>query len=447
MKFKSKKIIFLITVIMLLGFSLISPLTNDELWNFGFSYNIANNLVSYRDFNMVTLPFYQLVIGLILKIFGKKMLVINLFCSICYAYVLIKTNKKNYLNCLFLTIYFSLIICGGGALFGYNTFASLILIIVIYLESVDYKYKNEISGFLISMVLMTKINLGLFMFIPYFFFSKNKIKAIIFSSIIPIFIFGYLVVTNSFFDCFDYCFLGLLNFKNNIYVIHEILIVEVIVLIYLLYRYRKTKDKIYVYLIFYQGTLYPLCELHHFVIATIPVLYYIMLSHDKKIHTAIYTAFSISITNIYFNMLFPISLSFFDNKNNFLMYKNIGINYNYINEIKNYLISKKNDNKIFIFSPIADAYLLKMYSEIEISKYDLALRGNMGSNEEKNIQEIDDICHDKKCLFLIDSRKIKNPQFSQKHILYVTSHYQKCDIIGVFDVYCNDLNGDDSLIN
>ena len=28
----------------------------DEIWNFGFSYNIAKGAIPYRDFNMIVLP-------------------------------------------------------------------------------------------------------------------------------------------------------------------------------------------------------------------------------------------------------------------------------------------------------------------------------------------------------------------------------------------------------
>lgn len=34
------------------------PLNGDEIWNYGFSYNIAKGLVIYRDFNVMVTPLY-----------------------------------------------------------------------------------------------------------------------------------------------------------------------------------------------------------------------------------------------------------------------------------------------------------------------------------------------------------------------------------------------------
>ena len=39
----------------------------DEMWNYGFSNNIANGLVPYRDFNMIITPLYPLIISIFIK--------------------------------------------------------------------------------------------------------------------------------------------------------------------------------------------------------------------------------------------------------------------------------------------------------------------------------------------------------------------------------------------
>ena len=33
----------------------------DEIWNFNFANNIANGLIPYKDFNMVTMPFLPMI--------------------------------------------------------------------------------------------------------------------------------------------------------------------------------------------------------------------------------------------------------------------------------------------------------------------------------------------------------------------------------------------------
>ena len=66
-KLRIKKILKFI-LIFILVFTInyfITIATMDEIWTYGFSYNIANYLIPYKDFNMVILPFHSLVIGLL----------------------------------------------------------------------------------------------------------------------------------------------------------------------------------------------------------------------------------------------------------------------------------------------------------------------------------------------------------------------------------------------
>ena len=48
-------IIFIVTLI----YNLVIPeLSLDEVWNYGFCYNVLNGLVPYKDFNMIITPLY-----------------------------------------------------------------------------------------------------------------------------------------------------------------------------------------------------------------------------------------------------------------------------------------------------------------------------------------------------------------------------------------------------
>ena len=38
-----------------------SRMDYDEIWNYGFSYNIASGLIPYKDFNMITTPLYSML--------------------------------------------------------------------------------------------------------------------------------------------------------------------------------------------------------------------------------------------------------------------------------------------------------------------------------------------------------------------------------------------------
>ena len=60
MKFNKKQLLELLVIFIL---TIIGPLifrtpTTDEIWNYGYTYNIATGLIPYRDFNMVTTPLF-----------------------------------------------------------------------------------------------------------------------------------------------------------------------------------------------------------------------------------------------------------------------------------------------------------------------------------------------------------------------------------------------------
>ena len=51
------------------------PIVDDELYNYGFSYNIINGLVPYKDFNMIIPPLFSYLYALIMNLFGTKLII------------------------------------------------------------------------------------------------------------------------------------------------------------------------------------------------------------------------------------------------------------------------------------------------------------------------------------------------------------------------------------
>ena len=56
-------IIFIITLILNIT---CTHITNDEIWNYGFSYNLAPGLIPYKDFNIIQAPLVPMIIILLL---------------------------------------------------------------------------------------------------------------------------------------------------------------------------------------------------------------------------------------------------------------------------------------------------------------------------------------------------------------------------------------------
>ena len=130
--------------------------------------------------------------------------------------------------------------------------------------------------------MMTKVNIGAFIFLVFFFKSKDKLKVFLYSSIIPLFVLCYLIFTNSLLPCIDYCLLGLMNFTKNYYIEYEYIIMESIVIGYIIFKIVKTKDKNYYYILAFQVLFYPLLDLNHFVVAIFPLIFYLLMTLKQK---------------------------------------------------------------------------------------------------------------------------------------------------------------------
>ena len=75
-----KKILFYLTIfILIILWQLLSGKTTyDYFWSYGFSLKLANGLVAYRDFNMVTTPFTQMLFALFIYIWKRNSYLYNI---------------------------------------------------------------------------------------------------------------------------------------------------------------------------------------------------------------------------------------------------------------------------------------------------------------------------------------------------------------------------------
>lgn len=110
------------TILLVLGFYIIAFLVsyfgianNDTIWNYGFSYNVANGLKMYKDFNMVITPLYPTIFGIILKLLGTNMLVFYLFNTLIVTFIFYIVYK-NYKNAALEISLLLLLLCGPNYL-------------------------------------------------------------------------------------------------------------------------------------------------------------------------------------------------------------------------------------------------------------------------------------------------------------------------------------------
>lgn len=425
-------IIFILTLL----FNLIcNKLTNDEIWNYGFIYNISTGLIPYKDFNMIITPLYPILGALFLSVFGKNFLSYHIFNSIICTtifYNMKKTVPKNYY------IIYSIFLLFSSP--NYNSLCILLLYILIQME--DKKSNDYLIGIVLGLTFLTKQNIGIYLCLPTLFIKNiNKIIKRIIGYIIPnIILLLYLIYNNTLYKLIDYVFLGIESFTKENFLIDKISLILVITSsIYLTYQYLKKKDIKIMYLLCFQLLVFPIIDQYHTMITIIPTLGYLLnkINLNKKI---IILSFIIFISTIF-------SLELYNIYKGYNVFPNITDEYKYrklpcdtdkmIKEVSEY--SNSVQEKLYIIS--SNAYLFKLEAKIKINKYDLLNNGNLGrTGQIKLIKGINNECSNQKCTFIIDTKELSKEehiQYNKDIIKYIMKNYKITESIQGYLIYKN----------
>lgn len=424
-------LIFILTTIINL---LCITMNHDEIWIYGFSHNIASGLIPYKDFNMIITPLFPLLGSLFLYILGKNIVVFHIFNSlICTSiyYFMKKTHPKTYQIIYGILLFFSLP--------NYNLLCLLLLYILINME--NKKSNNYLTGIILGITFLTKQNIGIYLCMPTLF-TKDITKIIkrVIGFIIPnIILLIYLLINNNLYEFIDYIFLGIASFtKNNIVSYTSCIIITITTLIYLIYKYIKTKDITILYLIWFQGMTFPLFDPYHTMIPFIPALGYFLnnLKLNKKVINIAFVIF-ISIIFSYNFIQYNTNNFSYPNKTNEFKYRKLNNKVIDSLNIVNHHIENA-EGQVFIIDMYA--YLIKLELNLPINKYDLLNDGNLGKNGEKKIiKEIDKTCQKEKCTFYMNEKEIKEnkTQYNQEILKYIKNTYKKDNEIEGLSIYIN----------
>jgi len=430
---KKDILIYILFLILIIIISSIKQIDMDGIWGYGFSYNIASGLVPYKDFNMIIGPLYSLVFSLPIKLFGNYLLLFTIGHSLIYAFVIFLLYKKIGMNIIFLLMLFFMI----QTPIGYNTFCSFLVIIILLLESSEFKYKEEIVGVFIGIILMTKHNIGMPLGIVYLLKNRKKIRKLLYLLIPVVITFSYLLINNAIFEYIDFCYLGMGSFLSNMTT--DILSVPIylLILFFLIKEYTNYKEFKILYLLAFQIVVFPILDQGHLMPALLPVVVYILLNENKK--TKIFVKYFIAIGFIVGVITTGFTTTIMT-KNNFLFLqgcpKNLPI---YLEEYSKYIDSKKNRN-IYLFN--MNAYMIKIYRNENPTFFDLINKGNLGSNEEKYLKLLDEDCRKNKCLFILSNNDYEennnSNQTSETFKIYVEKNAKYLETIPSKDkVYIN----------
>lgn len=424
---KKKLIIELIIIyIITLTFNLTClELQLDEIWNYGFAHNLATGLIPYQDFNMIVPPLYPFLGSIFLYIFGDTLVSFHIFvaliCTLIYYYMKKMAPGIHYLAYELLLFFLQP---------SYNLFCLLLLFILMNLEDrKEKKYNDYLIGIILGLTFLTKQNIGIYLCIPTLFTKDiKKIFKRILGFLMPNIIFLiYLLITNTLYEFIDYAFLGISSFtKENGGIQYIFLIVVIIALIFLIYKYIKIKDLKVIYLICFMGMAFPILEAYHVIPTIVPVLCYLI--PDVKIFKKI-LCLSFIISTI---LVFSINIYLYNSGD--FKYPNDTTVYKYrkmtnttvlaLEECVEYI--NNTEGKVYIIN--MDAYYVKLETQKPITKYDLLNNGNFGKEgPTKIIEELENTCSKEKCTFLLNPLEIQNKgnsQTSKEIIDYVIENYQ-----------------------
>ena len=438
--FLKKKNLFFYLVLFFLflyNFAILKSFAGDNYFNYGFAYNIVNGLIPYRDFNMVLFPFAPFLNALILKLFGSKMIIYFLFNSLIYVLIVYLADKLSKgVNTL---IIFMLFICGIG---GYNALSILLVLLLIYLEK--EKKSDYLIGIITGISIMTNQKLILLL-LPVFY--KKNLESIfkrLIGIIVPFQMLSiYLYNTNSLTYFIDYTILGLFDFGNDNLNFTIWIIVILIVLLSILYRFYKTKNKLWLYCLVFSLLAFPIFDQYHVVSASIPFVV-LIYSNKYKIYDYIKCLCNIFVIT----SVILITIVIIDDETYFL---NRDINNNcYLtissrefdtsfDKLFNYYNNNidKYDNIYFLY---VDSYYFKIKKNIKINKFDLVSLGNNGYDGNNKLKREIKKLHNS--LFIVYNRRRENDPLDQTNyelISFVENNYQKIDHLDKYlDVYLVD---------
>ena len=148
-KYLLKDILFFIFLIIIACSAILPKSVNnlDELWNFNFARNFANDKIPYKDFNMVQTPLLSFVSGIFLKAFGTELIVmrflaiilsVSIFFIIYKILIYIEVDKK----IIYVFLFALMLLCYNYLCIDYNFAVLYIILLTIFLE-LKYIDKNS----------------------------------------------------------------------------------------------------------------------------------------------------------------------------------------------------------------------------------------------------------------------------------------------------------------
>ncbi|MBE6640905.1 MAG: hypothetical protein E7619_04890 [Ruminococcaceae bacterium] len=208
--------------------------SGDELWNYSFAKNIADNMVPYRDFSIVQTPLSAYVPALFMALFGDGLFVHRvvgvflLFAIIALCYHLCKKlTGSGFVG--FICAMLSACVCLPFYIYNYNYFSVLLILLIFEIETNEKQSpicRSVAVGLAVGALLLVKQSTGAFLFAANLIICalnvlkfKEGLKPQLLraaASLVPVCIFLiYMLSVGAFGDFLDYAVFGISTFVHR----------------------------------------------------------------------------------------------------------------------------------------------------------------------------------------------------------------------------------------
>lgn len=222
----------LVFLLMISGYALdVETIAGDEIWNFQHIYKMYNGYKIYVDANVITTPMFHIIGVAFFKLFGANFLIFRIYniflCLMLFfgVYKIFKAlnigKRKASLYTLIIFIFEYKII---NTCANYNTLAVAFCLYAILVIIKKDKFKNYVllESILITLIILTKQNIGIFYCLGYIIYTcltkkeiKNTLKIIGITGIFLV-IFVLILYFNKVLEGFiSYAILGLKEFSGR----------------------------------------------------------------------------------------------------------------------------------------------------------------------------------------------------------------------------------------
>lgn len=448
------------------------PLGNgDELWNYQFASNILAGNLPYRDFNIVQTPLSAYICVPFLFFFGRGVFayrvagfVVNALMAIELYRVCLKASGSKGIS--FATSAVLSMLNVSQIIFNYNSLGALVLLVVLDLElsARDSAHKQVLIGYIVGFLPLIKQTFGalavaanlVVALVRIFAYKQNKRTQFlrILASGVPLLGYiGFLLVTGTFDDFWEYAILGIATFKHRLTYVQMLLFVPIYIIpsliiaagqvlaIYLTVKKKITPAQVasIVFCIAWYAVAYPLCDPSHFLLIlylAVPALFALLPSMEllercgKKAFMAVGVVFC--IISVIFGVPFGTELV----ASKYEAYRYIPVE-SYAEHALDLVISyaREQEEKGYEVK-FASSYAATYH--IPMNRYEkdwsMMLVGNLGLITVEEMVETD-------CARLYLVRQPSASAIDQSYrelIQYICDNYTRVDAVGEYEVYVTD---------